>query len=302
MITQIRINNVEPFKNIVWNLKGKHLAIVYGDYMVNKLLFETLKFLKSIFNTNGIHSGFFSKLNPELEFSLENENYGKTIYKIMLDNKGIIEEKLECTLNQRKSKVFSRKSNGEIFVNKDVFADSESKKRFKMITSVNINEFKRHSIMNLIVDIVSKKIEKSYAAEKILNLYTEINLMKLNAFENVVYMNETDMLRDLLKDSLEGNISINEHTDVLVNPVLLKNVLEQIENKITGQLILFSNTLELMEMKTARENVYFANYNEVICANKFNFRVFKNNNVKNIYLANKFIPIPQLQLEVLLKG
>lgn len=303
MITQIKLNNVDLFKNIVWDLKGKHLAIVYGEYRVNKLLFEALMFLNSLFNKNNIHNGFFSKSTPEFEFSLKSESYGKAIYKLMLNNKGeILEEELEGTLNQRTGKIFSRKFNGEIFVNENVFTNIESKKQFKMITSVNINEFTHRSIMNLIVDITKKESEKSCVAEKILNIYTEINSMKLNVIDDIINSNEIDMLRSLLSNCLKGNLSINSHTDALINSVLLKDVLEQIENKITGQLILFSNTLELMEMKTARENVYFANYNEVKCANKFDFRVFKNNNVRDMYLSNRFNTIPQLQLELLWKG
>ena len=74
MITQIKLSNVDLFKNIVWDLKGKRLAIVYGEYRVNKLLFKTLIFFNSLLNKNNTHQDFFSKSNPEFEFSLESES------------------------------------------------------------------------------------------------------------------------------------------------------------------------------------------------------------------------------------
>lgn len=99
-----------------------------------------------------------------------------------------------------------------------------------------------------------------------------------------------------LLSALEGQNVIIDEIDNGIHDLLIKDIIENIENEITGQLIITThNTLLLETLK--KENIYVivTNYEgnkNVNCIEDYDFRIQKNNNIRNLYLKGLFGGIP----------
>lgn len=292
MITEIKIEKNDA-STLVFNLKDKHLAVVYGDWQKKEELITSIKLLKDMVE-------FGCNENAEIDyccgrrysFKFDIPNIGKVEYKFSVDISKVTEEMLAYKLNSRRVVVFSKKD-GNVNLHRELF----KRKNVKKIIDVELMK-NRLSILKLCKNMFKVYLwNYSNLEEKLDKLLYYIEGIKI---PNVGYLR---LMRNIQKSEMAiiekfmpfHQVTVVDGIDGIINPLLLKEVLTkaQEEKLLTGQLILFYNSLELMEMPDARNFVFFAGADGVKCVKDYERRTFKNNNVRSRYLAGDYGALPR---------
>lgn len=293
MITEIKIEKNDA-STFVFDLKDKHLAVVYGDWQKKEELLNSIKLLKEM-----VELGHGETVPPEYRseqrypFTFDIPDIGKVEYRFSVDMGKVTEEMLACKLNSRRIVVFSKKD-GNVNLHRELFKNKKCKKIIDVELMNN-----RLSILKLCKNVFDAYFwNHSNLEEKLDKLLHYIESIKV---PNVGYLR---LMRNIQQSEMSAiemfmplcyEVTVVDGIDSIINPLLLKEVLTkaQEEKLLTGQLILFYNSLELMEMPDARNIVFFAGTDGVKCVKDYERRTFKNNNVRSRYLAGDYGALPR---------
>ena len=293
MITEIKIEKNDA-STFVFDLKDKHLAVVYGDWQKKEELLNSIKLLKEM-----VELGHGETVPPEYRseqrysFTFDIPDIGKVEYRFSVDVGKVTEEMLACKLNSRRVVVFSKKD-GNVNLHRELFKNKKCKKIIDVELMNN-----RLSILKLCKNVFDAYFwNHSNLEEKLDKLLHYIESIKV---PNVGYLR---LMRNIQQSEMSAiemfmplcyEVTVVDGIDSIINPLLLKEVLTkaQEEKLLTGQLILFYNSLELMEMPDARNIVFFAGTDGVKCVKDYERRTFKNNNVRCRYLAGAYGALPR---------
>ena len=293
MITEIKIDKNDA-STFVFDLKDKHLAVVYGDWQKKEELLNSIKLLKEM-----VELGHGETVPPEYRseqrysFTFDIPDIGKVEYRFSVDVGKVTEEMLACKLNSRRVVVFSKKD-GNVNPHRELFKNKKCKKIIDVELMNN-----RLSILKLCKNVFDAYFwNHSNLEEKLDKLLHYIESIKV---PNVGYLR---LMRNIQQSEMSAiemfmplcyEVTVVDGIDSIINPLLLKEVLTkaQEEKLLTGQLILFYNSLELMEMPDARNIVFFAGTDGVKCVKDYERRTFKNNNVRSRYLAVDYGALPR---------
>lgn len=293
MITEIKIEKNDA-STFVFDLKDKHLAVVYGDWQKKEELINSIKLLKEM-----VEFGYNENVDincycgQRYSFKFDIPNVGKVEYKFSVDVSKITEEMLAYKLNSRRVVVFSMKD-GNVNLHHELF----KRKNIKKIMDVELMK-NRLSILKLCKNVFEVCLwNHSNLEEKLEKLLYYIESIEI---PNVGYLR---LIRNIQKSEMAAiekfmplyyQVAVVDGIDGIINPLLLKEVLTKAQEKklLTGQLILFYNSLELMEMSDARNFVFFAGADGVKCVKDYERRTFKNNNVRCRYLAGDYGALPK---------
>lgn len=293
MITEIKIEKNDA-STFVFDLKDKHLAVVYGDWQKKEELLNSIKLLKEM-----VELGHGETVPPEYRseqrysFTFDIQDIGKVEYRFSVDVGKVTEEMLVCKLNSRRVVVFSKKD-GNVNLHRELFKNKKCKKIIDVELMNN-----RFSILKLCKNVFDAYFwNHSNLEEKLDKLLHYIESIKV---PNVGYLR---LMRNIQQSEMSAiemfmplcyEVTVVDGIDSIINPLLLKEVLTkaQEEKLLTGQLILFYNSLELMEMPDARNFVFLAGADGVKCVKDYERRTFKNNNVRCRYLAGDYGALPR---------
>lgn len=293
MITEIKIEKNDA-STFVFDLKDKHLAVVYGDWQKKEELLNSIKLLKEM-----VELGHGETVPPEYRseqrysFTFDIPDIGKVEYRFSVDVGKVTEEMLACKLNSRRVVVFSKKD-GNVNLHRELFKNKKCKKIIDVELMNN-----RLSILKLCKNVFDAYFwNHSNLEEKLDKLLHYIESIKV---PNVGYLR---LMRNIQQSEMSAiemfmpfcyEVAVVDGIDGIINPLLLKEVLTkaQEEKLLTGQLILFYNSLELMEMPDARNFVFLAGADGVKCVKDYERRTFKNNNVRCRYLAGDYGALPR---------
>lgn len=285
MITKVTIDKGEI--HIEFNLKNRHLAIVYGDWQKKEELINSFKLLKEIVEFGrDEHVAYDSEQRCSFVFDIP--DIGKVEYQFSVDWGEVKEEMLAYKLNSRRVVVFSKKD-GNVNLHRELFKSKKCKK------IIDVELMKNSlSTLKLCKNVFGAYLWKHNILEDKLNkLLCYIESIKVH---NAGYLR---LMRNIQKSEMSTikrfmplcyEVDVVDGIDGIINPLLLKEVLTkaQEEKLLTGQLILFYNSLELMEMPDARNFVFLAGTDGVKCVKDYERRTFKNNNVRSRYLAGDY--------------
>lgn len=293
MITEIKIEKNDA-STFVFDLKDKHLAVVYGDWQKKEELINSIKLLKEM-----VEFGYNENVDincycgQRYSFKFDIPNVGKVEYKFSVDVSKITEEMLAYKLNSRRVVVFSMKD-GNVNLHHELF----KRKNIKKIMDVELMK-NRLSILKLCKNVFEVCLwNHSNLEEKLEKLLYHIEGIEIPDVGHLrlirnIQKSEMAAIEDFMPFCYE--VAVVDGIDGIINPLLLKEVLTkaQEEKLLTGQLILFYNSLELMEMSDARNFVFFAGADGVKCVKDYERRTFKNNNVRCRYLAGDYGALPR---------
>lgn len=278
MITKITID-----KGIIhteFNLKNKHLAIVYGDWKEKKALVDAFELLQYT-----VTNGDAIDLDATYRYELAIEGVGMVEY--MLSSNG---EELKFPPEKRKTTILKRENyKGTVTwdVHKDVWPNKQAKDYFNYLAS----DMPKTSLLHLMVIVLQKFISERHTVvgEKIFRIINYIEDIKIPSISTTFIKRQrasvdADMFCEVMNNAINGKVSIEQNIDSFVNPIFMKKMLEDVKLSIRGQFILFTNNLELMCMDDAAQYVFFAVNGKVKCTKDYNFRTFKNNNIRDKYL------------------
>lgn len=269
MITEIKIEKNDA-STFVFDLKDKHLAVVYGDWQKKEELLNSIKLLKEM-----VELGHGETVPPEYRseqrysFTFDIPDIGKVEYRFSVDVGKVTEEMLACKLNSRRVVVFSKKD-GNVNLHRELFKNKKCKKIIDVELMNN-----RLSILKLCKNVFDAYFwNHSNLEEKLDKLLHYIESIKV---PNVGYLR---LMRNIQQSEMPAiemfmplcyEVTVVDGIDSIINPLLLKEVLTkaQEEKLLTGQLILFYNSLELMEMPDARNIVFFAGTDGVKCVKDY---------------------------------
>ncbi len=293
MITEIKIEKNDA-STLVFNLKDKHLAVVYGDWQKKEELITSIKLLKDMVE-------FGCNENAEIDyccgrrysFKFDIPNIGKVEYKFSVDISKVTEEMLAYKLNSRRVVVFSMKD-GNVNLHRELF----KRKNVKKIIDVELMK-NRLSILKLCKNVFKvclwnhSNLEEKL--DKLLYYIEGIEIPDVGHLRLIRNIQKSEMAAIEKFMPLYYQVAVVDGIDGIINPLLLKEVLTKAQEKklLTGQLILFYNSLELMEMSDARNFVFFAGADGVKCVKDYERRTFKNNNVRCRYLAGDYGALPK---------
>lgn len=293
MITEIKIEKNDA-STFVFDLKDKHLAVVYGDWQKKKELINSIKLLKEM-----VEFGYNETVDIDYccgrkySFKFDIPDVGKVEYKFSVDISKITEEMLAYKLNSRRVVVFSMKD-GNVNLHHELF----KRKNIKKIMDVELMK-NRLSILKLCKNVFEiclwnhSNLEEKL--EKLLYHIEGIEIPDVGHLRLIRNIQKSEMAAIEKFMPLYYQVAVVDGIDGIINPLLLKEVLTKAQEKklLTGQLILFYNSLELMEMSDARNFVFFAGADGVKCAKDYERRTFKNNNVRCRYLAGDYGALPK---------
>lgn len=300
MITEIKIEKktklvLNDVSTLVFDLKDKHLAVVYGDWQKKEELINSIKLLKEM-----VEFGRDENVPVEYcrgqrySFTFDIPNIGKVEYQFSVEVGSVTEEMLAYKLNSRKVVVFSKKKDGSVNLHRELFKNEKCRKIIDVELMKN-----RLSILKLCKNVFDFYLWKhSNLEEKLDKLLYYIESIKVPNVSEVLDVrnskkSEMAAIEDFMPFCYE--VAVVDGIDGIINPLLLKEVLTkaQEEKLLTGQLILFYNSLELMEMPDARNFVFLAGADGVKCVKDYERRTFKNNNVRCRYLAGDYGALPR---------
>lgn len=293
MITEIKIEKNDA-STFVFDLKDKHLAVVYGDWQKKKELINNIKLLKEM-----VEFGYNETVDIDYccgrkySFKFDIPDVGKVEYKFSVDISKITEEMLAYKLNSRRVVVFSMKD-GNVNLHHELF----KRKNIKKIMDVELMK-NRLSILKLCKNVFEvclwnhSNLEEKL--EKLLYHIEGIEIPDVGHLRLIRNIQKSEMAAIEKFMPLYYQVAVVDGIDGIINPLLLKEVLTKAQEKklLTGQLILFYNSLELMEMPDARNFVFFAGADGVKCVKDYERRTFKNNNVRCRYLAGDYGALPK---------
>ena len=293
MITEIKIEKNDA-STFVFDLKDKHLAVVYGDWQKKKELINSIKLLKEMaeFGYNETVDIDYC-CGRKYSFQFDIPDVGKVEYKFSVDISKITEEMLAYKLNSRRVVVFSMKD-GNVNLHRELF----KRKNIKKIMDVELMK-NRLSILKLCKNVFEvclwnhSNLEEKL--EKLLYHIEGIEIPDVGHLRLIRNIQKSEMAAIEKFMPLYYQVAVVDGIDGIINPLLLKEVLTKAQEKklLTGQLILFYNSLELMEMSDARNFVFFAGADGVKCVKDYERRTFKNNNVRCRYLAGDYGALPK---------
>lgn len=281
------INRVTVDKGIIrteFNLKNKHLAIVFGDWNEKKALIDAFKILQ-----HTVTDGNVVDLDAAYCYELDIKGVGIVEYTISPNG-----EELKFPPDKRKTTILKRENSRGVVtwdVHKGVWTNKKARDYFSYLAS----DKPKMSLLRLVIIALQKFISERHVAvgEKIFRIVNYIEDIKIPSMATMLVKRQqasadADMLCGVTNNAVKGNVSIVQDIDSFVNPVFVKKMLEDVKPSILGQFILFTNNLELMCMEGAAQHVFFAVNGKVKCTRDYDFRTFKNNSIREKYLKGYY--------------
>lgn len=281
------INRVVIDKGIIrteFNLKNKHLAIVFGDWNEKKALIDAFEILQ-----HTVTDGNAVDIDAAYCYELDIKGVGMVEYTISPNG-----EELKFPPDKRKTTILKRENRRGVVtwdVHKGVWTNKQARDYFSYLAS----DKPKMSLLRLVVIALQKFISERHAAvgEKIFRIVNYIEDIKIPSMATMLVERQqasadADMLCGVINNAVKGNVSIVQDVDSFVNPIFVKKMLEDVKPSILGQFILFTNNLELMCMEGAAQHVFFAVNGKVKCTRDYDFRTFKNNSIREKYLKGYY--------------
>lgn len=99
-----------------------------------------------------------------------------------------------------------------------------------------------------------------------------------------------------LIDAIRGKVVVIDEIDNGIHDLLVKNIIMSMKDEITGQLIITTHNTLLLETLPAKE-LYLITFDydrnkEINCITDYDFKIQKNNNVRDLYFKGLFGGIP----------
>ncbi len=278
MITKVTIDKGEIHTE--FNLKNKHLAIVYGDWKEKKALVDAFDLLQYT-----VTNGDAVDIDAAYHYELFIEGVGMVEYALSPNG-----EELKFPPDKRKTTILKKEILDGVVtwdVHKDVWSNKQAKDYFKYLAC----NMPKMSLFRLVLIVLQKFISEKHTiiGEKLFRIVNYIEDIKIPSISTTLIQRQranvdADMFYGIMNNALNCNVSILQDIDSFVNPIFMKKMLEDLRPSIRGQFILFTNNLELMCMEDAAQYVFFAVNGKVKCTRDYNFRTFKNNSIREKYL------------------
>lgn len=131
-------------------------------------------------------------------------------------------------------------------------------------------------------------------------LYFEKNIS--NKLRKISYKEESSGTQRILENfnnligAIQGKVVVIDEIDNGIHDLLIKNIIMSMKDEITGQLIITTHNTLLLEMLPPKE-VYLITFDydrnkEINCITDYDFKVQKNNNIRDLYFKGLFGGIP----------
>lgn len=278
MITKVTID--KSGIHTEFNLKNNHLTIVYGDWKEKKVLVDAFEFLQYI-----VTNGDAVDIDATYHYELFIEKVGMVEYTHSPNG-----EELKFPPEKRRTIILKKEIRDGVAtweVHKDVWPNKQAKDYFNYLTC----DMPKTSLLRLVLIVLEKFISEKHTiiGEKLFRIANYFEDIKIPSISTMLIKRQqanvdADMFYGVMNNALIGNVSVVQDIDSFVNPIFMKKLLEDLSSSIRGQFILFTNNLELMCMEDAAQYVFFAVNGKVKCTRDYNFRTFKNNNIREKYL------------------
>lgn len=314
MITKVMLKNVNMFKDACFELKNKHLAIVFGDWKEKDKLansFQWLKYMVTDGDGRAIMDCYNGKRNATFSFEFDIDEVGIGEYTFAVNMFGeVVNEKLFCTMDKRRSTLFEKTCNGSqiiIKVHNSVWTDLETKAVFNYLTADKDMRFK--SVFSILHQTLDRFILKKQTniSKKIISIAQYIESIDIPTFEHMLEVrrhtnDEGKLFNNIFNISANDGVVVLKDVDSLVNPLSFKALLETVEPHLEGQLIVFTNNLELMQIENASKYLFFLTEQKIKSIKDYDFRTFKNNNIREKYIKGCYCKPPTVSVDILIKN
>ena len=97
--------------------------------------------------------------------------------------------------------------------------------------------------------------------------------------------------------AVKGSVAIIDEFDTGIHDLLVKSLINSLNNDINGQLILTTHNTLLMESEIPKDSIYVinelsSNNKEIQCILHYDNKISNKNNIRNQYLLGKYSGIP----------
>lgn len=285
---------------------------LYYKINVNKGIIFEIKNNNSQINSDLNNNVFISKDYKEEVFSQIQRFWGK--YTLLAILKKERKEKNKTFINNNLNKtifeVIDYFDSINVYTNDKINAENGTsisegiiaKKQVKKLDSYE--EFLREFFIQIysnVVDVYYKREEK----EKDLIKYTLFFRKRMSSkLIDIEYRNESTGTKKLLKEFdsilgvLDGKTEIVDEIDSNIHDLLMNAIINSLQDEITGQLIFTTHNTLLMETLD-KTNIYvivsdYEDNKEANCIADYDYKVQKNNSIRNLYLKGFFGGVPSI--------
>lgn len=203
-----------------------------------------------------------------------------------------------------KIKFGSRQERGIIGLPKEILGEYESG-----TMSISDEEIlnKTEKMLTAFFTLTNRDIKKAYYKKNIID--EEINYSLILSKEiagkirDIDFSLESTGTQSIIQQlpfmlvAVKGSVAIIDEFDTGIHDLLVKSLINSLNNDINGQLILTTHNTLLMESEIPKDSIYVinelsSNNKEIQCILHYDNKISNKNNIRNQYLLGKYSGIP----------